>query len=92
MTELTKKNLETTIPMMTSEDYRERFRAEFYQLHARYEALCEMLYKWDCGELNFEPKSDYFLLREQKRVMQEYLSILVDRAEVEDIDISLMAG
>ena len=92
MTELTEKNLEATIPMMMSEDYRERFRAEFYQLHARAERLNEMLKKWDNGGLGFEPKADHFLLHLQLKAMEEYLSILVERAEIEDIDISLMAG
>ena len=40
---------------MNSEDYRERFVAEYKQLVIRYKTLRNMLDKWYKGELNFEP-------------------------------------
>ena len=47
--------LNDTVTMMDSADYKERFRAEYYQLVIRYKKLLAMLDKWDTGELNFEP-------------------------------------
>ena len=41
--------LEETAKMMLSEDYKERFKAEYYQLVNRYEALKSMVEKWDAG-------------------------------------------
>ena len=40
---------------MNSEDYRERFIAEYKQLVIRYKGLRNMLDKWDSGELDFKP-------------------------------------
>ncbi len=48
-------NLKDTIEMMQSEDYKERFKAEYYQLEIRTEKLKAMLDKWDAGELSFKP-------------------------------------
>ena len=38
---------------MTSKDYKERFKAEYYQLKIRYEKLDAMIKNWD--NLSFEP-------------------------------------
>ena len=48
-------NLKDTIEMMRSEDYKQRFKAEYYQLKIRTEKLKAMLDKWDAGELSFKP-------------------------------------
>ena len=45
-------NLKKTIGMMCSDDYRERFKAEYFQVDIRYQKLKEMVEKWDAGELN----------------------------------------
>ena len=45
--------LKDTIQMMQSADYKERFKAEYYQLLLRYQKLKEILLKWDRGELEF---------------------------------------
>ena len=47
--------LKDTISMMTSNDYKERFKAEYYQVKIRHEKLVAMVNKWDSGELNFVP-------------------------------------
>ena len=49
------KTLKDTVELMNSEDYRDRFVAEYKQLVIRYKGLMNMLDKWDRGELNFEP-------------------------------------
>ena len=47
--------LKDTVEMMQSEDSKERFKAEYYQLEIRTEKLKAMLDKWDAGELSFKP-------------------------------------
>lgn len=47
--------LEDTVEMMVSEDYKERFKAEYFQLAVRVDGLKNMLNKWDKRELNFTP-------------------------------------
>lgn len=81
------KNLEETKTMMTSCDYKERFKAEYYQLENRTKGLETMLNKWENGELNFTPSCDRELLESQLDAMKEYLRILTVRAKVESIDL-----
>ena len=40
---------------MTSDDYKDRFRAEYQQTKIRYDKLHKMLIKYDAGTLPFEP-------------------------------------
>lgn len=77
--------LKDTIEMMQSEDYKERFKAEYQQTKIRYEKLHKMLIKAEAGTLEFEPKCSLILLREQKRHMGNYLWCLEVRAEKEGI-------
>ena len=79
--------LKDTIEMMTSEDYKERFKAEFYQLKIRYEKLLSMLDKWDNGELDFVPTCPRALYESQISGMEVYLDVLKDRADIEGIEV-----
>lgn len=45
--------LKDTVEMMNSDDYKERFKAEYYQLVTRYRGLKSMLIKWDEGNIKF---------------------------------------
>lgn len=77
--------LKDTVELMTSEDYKERFKAEFYQLKIRYEKLKVMLDKWDNGELDFEPTCPREIYDKQIEGMEIYLDVLKDRAEIEGV-------
>ncbi len=79
--------LRDTINMMTSEDYKERFKAEYFQAEIRYNKLESMLDKWDKGELIFVPDCPKALLEVQMYTMSEYLDILKQRAKFENIEI-----
>lgn len=79
--------LRDTIAMMNSEDYKERFRAEYYQTKIRYEKLHKMVVKYEAGTLNFTPKCSLELLKEQKSFMGQYLNRLEVRAEIEGIEL-----
>ena len=71
-----------TIPLMESEDYRDRFKAEYYQLIIRIESLKQMLDKCKNGTLN-----SYAMLSEQLKTMEAYAACLEARATVEYIDV-----
>lgn len=82
------KDLKDTVAMMNSEDYKERFRAEYFQTKIRYEKLHAMTIKYEAGTLNFTPSCSLELLYEQKRHMGNYLHCLEVRAEIEKIDLN----
>lgn len=79
--------LKDTIEMMESSDYKERFRAEYYQLLLRLDALIGMLIKWENNMLDFEPKCSKETLENQVIFMQGYMGILKLRAEIEGIEL-----
>lgn len=49
------KELKETAVLMCSNDYKERFAAEYYQLETRYIKLMAMVEAWDKKELSFVP-------------------------------------
>lgn len=76
-----------TIEMMTSEDYQERFKAEYQQTKIRYDRLHKLIVKYEAGTLDFEPKCSLDLLKKQAGAMGNYLHVLEIRAQVENIEI-----
>jgi hypothetical protein len=81
--------LKETVELMNSEDYKERFVAEYHQVKIRYEKL-----KNFCNKIEVETmlgkevtKHDcpLELLREQQKYMGLYLSVLEKRALIESI-------
>lgn len=76
-----------TIEMMNSADFKERFKAEYYQLSIRLDALVAMLNKWENGMLNFTPKCSKETLENQVGFMQGYKKILELRADIEEIEL-----
>ena len=79
--------LERLIELMKSEDYKDRFRAEYYQLEDRIIKLGNMLEKYKAGTLNFTPSCSYDLLNSQLKAMNEYLKYLMIRADIEGIKL-----
>lgn len=79
------KDLKDTAEMMTSEDYKERFRAEYAQVCIRYQKLAFMLEKWDKGELNFIPTCPRSTYNMQIAAMTDYIAVLEARAVMEGI-------
>ena len=76
-----------TIEGMVSEDYKERFKAEFNQLTIRARKLKETIEKYERNELPFIATCDIDILREQLEVMNKYRSILIYRAYKENITL-----
>lgn len=79
--------LKETVEMMTSADYKERFKAEYYQLVIRYQKLITMVEKWDSGKLDFKPTCPRHIYEKQLKAMVSYISVLVTRAEIEGIEL-----
>ena len=80
-------DIKDTIELMSSSDYKDRFKAEYYQTKIRFERLHKMLVKYEAGTLEFELDCPIELLRAQKKNMSEYLYCLEIRAQIEKIDL-----
>lgn len=79
--------LKATVELMTSNDYKERFKGEYYQLKTRLERLHKMIVKLVAGTLDFKPDCPTDLLIQQEAAMQTYLHALEMRAEYEGIEL-----
>lgn len=79
--------LNETVEMMNSEDYKERFKAEYDQLVIRYYGLRNMLEKWDDGTLEFEPTCPRSTYNMQIKAMTDYIAVLEARAVMENVDL-----
>ena len=79
--------LKDTIKMMDNADYKERFKAEYYQLRIRFEKLDIMCGEWDIGELDFIPTCPRSIYDLQLRAMSNYMTALEMRAKIENIEL-----
>lgn len=79
--------LKDTIELMTSEDYKDRFKAEYYQTKIRHDKLHKMIIKYSAGKLDFTPTCPINVLMTQERYMNECLKQLEIRAEIEGIEL-----
>lgn len=72
--------LKDTIKLMESDDYKDRFKAEYYQVKIRKEKLQKML-----NNKPFHSKDFYDY--SQLDVMRSYMTLLEHRARKENIDL-----
>lgn len=88
--------LKDTIELMNSPDYKERFKAEYYQTKLRYEKLKAFNAKIEAARSTAYTKTKVTmpvhdcpdeLLREQQSVMGNYLHILELRAIIEGVEL-----
>jgi hypothetical protein len=79
--------LKETVELMNSSDYKDRFKAEYYQLKIRYDKLHTMCEKWDKGELDFTPTCPRTLYARQLNAMVFYLKVLEERAKIEQVKL-----
>lgn len=79
--------LKDTAALMCSDDYKDRFKAEYLQLKIRRKKLGAMLDKWDAGKLDFTPTCSRDLYTFQLYVMDGYLHILGQRANLEGVEL-----
>jgi hypothetical protein len=66
-------------------DWQQRFVLEYKELLTKTIKLGNMLKNWD--NLNFTPKCSKSLLTAQYNTMRAYLSILEERAIIEDVNL-----
>lgn len=79
--------LRDTIKMMNSEDYKERFKAEYYQVVIRCQKLKSMLDKWDNDQLEFTPTCPRSTYNMQITAMTDYIAVLEARAVMEGVEL-----
>lgn len=79
--------LKDTVDLMNSDNYKDRFKAEYLQTKIRYEKLHNMVIKYEAGTVNFEPTCDISKFEDQLYYMGNYLKVLEVRAEIEKIDL-----
>lgn len=93
--------LKDTVTMMNSEDYKERFKAEYLQTKIRYEKLKAFNNKIEAAERTqymakavTMPTHDcpLDLLREQQALMGQYLHLLEVRAVIEGVELDGIDG
>ena len=79
--------IKDTVELMLSDNYIDRFKAEYYQTKERYDRLHYMIIKYEAGTLSFEPRCPIELLKDQAKYMGMYLHQLEVRAEIEEIKL-----
>ena len=85
-------NLKDTVEMMNSEDYKERFKAEYLQTKIRYEKLKAFNNRIEASSLSEnvkEPAHDcpLDLLSKQQNLMGQLLGVYEFRALIEDVEL-----
>lgn len=73
-------DLKDTIQLMISKDYKDRFKAEYYQTKIRLEKLYEMLVRYDAGTLGFTPECSIALLKAHQQKYGYTYTYIPDRA------------
>ena len=79
--------LKDTITLMKSDDYKDRFRAEYYQTRIRYYKLGKILNDYENNNLDFNLTTPIKILYKQYYDMKNYLLDLEIRAELEKIKL-----
>ncbi len=79
--------MRNSVAFMLSDDYEDRFIAEYMQLVCRRDKLRAMLRSYHKGVLGFTPKSKINLLYTQLTIMNRYITVLRARAVDEGIDL-----
>lgn len=79
--------LTQTVSKMLSDDYEDRFIAEYYQTKIRYNKLRHLITQIAAGTAEVTSKCPLHVLKAQLDDMDQYLADLEVRAEVEDIDL-----
>lgn len=79
--------LKDTVELMNSSDYKDRFKAEYYQLKIRYDKLITMIENWNAGVLKFIPTCPRVTYDFQLKYMKDLLGILEIRAKIEGVEL-----
>lgn len=77
--------LKDTISLMQSENYKERFKAEYYQVKIRLEKLKAFIESWE--NIKNKPVTPKMIYVAQIKAMEDYLYSLIARAAIEEIEL-----
>lgn len=80
-------DLSSTVDLMCSDFYDDRFKAEYIQLDIRTKRLEDFIGRYKDGKLCFKPNCDLDVLEKQLDVMKAYKAILENRSKIENIVI-----
>jgi hypothetical protein len=80
-------NWKTIVPLILSDDYKERFKGEVYEVNRRILALEKVLEDNARGKLGFKLDSGEPVLTKQLSAMVEYRNYLLLRAQLENIKL-----
>lgn len=81
--------LEDTIPLMKSECFKDRLRAEYWQTAIRYQKLLKTIVAYHNGSIGYIPRVSLEDCKKQAEVMSAYLAILSEQAKVDGADLNL---
>ena len=84
-------SLSDTVDLMLSEDYRDRFLAEYAQAMIRAQKLELLLLNYRNKTLSFIPTTDIDTLTDQLTYINRYILILQKRARIEGITLPLIS-
>lgn len=79
------RKLKDTTKLMESDNYKERFVAEYHQLKIRITKLENFIARYYDGTLDCTPSCSMRILKKQLRVMKKYKQILEQRALIEEV-------
>lgn len=79
--------LKDTVDLMTSENWKDRFVAEYRQVKIRYEKLHKLIIKREAGKLDFETPIPLESWEEQAYHMGRYLYELEKQAAIHGIEL-----
>lgn len=84
-------SLNKTVDLMRSDDYKDRFIAEYAQIMIRAQKLEKMLIDYRNKTLDFIPTTDIDTLTDQLTYMNRYILILQKRAKIESLSLPLIS-
>ena len=79
--------LKDTIDLMTSSDWKDRFKAEYLQVKIRYEKLHNLIVKREVGKHGFDTPISIESWKEQAHHMGLYLYELEKQAVIHGIEL-----
>ena len=79
--------LKDTVPGMLSPDYKDRFTVEYRQLCIRASKLEVFIDNYRNGRLSFKPTCSIELLEKQLDIMKSYMTVLEERARIENVEV-----
>ena len=79
--------LKDTVELMLSDDWKDRFKAEYLQTKIRYEKLHKLIVRWEVGIIDFETPISLDSWKCQAADMGGYLYELEKQAAIHGIEL-----